>query len=570
MRTFIHQLPELIALICIALAVGLYAWKAQVFVVISNSMSPAIMKGDLIIAKAATKYQKGDVISFKINDGVATHRVVAVSERGLYTKGDANSQRDSEIVPIEKVKGKMVFKIPLFGFLILALRSKVGFICIFVYLIWSLFFQLKARMHQNKKQRIGQRTHSILICLVTITVLFLTHASLDVVLAHAHFNAVTKAEIGHFKLGNWANSEPDPEGAVAPLYPIVTTKGTTYSFVERIGNGSFEQGVEHWKTLGDVSLSESSILLKPTAQNQAQIEQEITFPYSEKTSSLLSFSYAVEGEETSFLFSEPVLTVFVDGVAAHQVVLPPDSAQKTGFVALSLSPPSSPNVTSRITFLAQSPYEQDSAVEVRLSDITTRKMFVTEESVIHIDSEAAETPFSMQINSETAFMTTTPYEYSFLESEFFDTSSTWKMQVPGDSEKQQELHFQPIKKRAYKLKSLQVFSESDFEASARFTIETTEESSVSQELETPFFVKVHGFVSPLAETQSCADAPLLTMQATTPVRFAHLLKPVAEDTYSAHLLLKLLSPHLWHLCFSVHDLFGGQVISETRVLDMSM
>lgn len=67
------------------------------FEIISGSMSPTIEKGDMIIVKLDTEYNVGDIISFKDNDSVITHRIVEKNDNYYVTKGDANNTTDNPI-----------------------------------------------------------------------------------------------------------------------------------------------------------------------------------------------------------------------------------------------------------------------------------------------------------------------------------------------------------------------------------------------------------------------------------------------------------------------------------------
>ncbi len=73
-------------------------------VVRSDSMAPAINRGDLVIARAASAgdIAVGDVISVRNNAGVlVTHRVVTVDPFGSHIqftlKGDANEVPDAQV-----------------------------------------------------------------------------------------------------------------------------------------------------------------------------------------------------------------------------------------------------------------------------------------------------------------------------------------------------------------------------------------------------------------------------------------------------------------------------------------
>ncbi len=67
------------------------------FEIISGSMSPTIEKGDMIIVKLDTEYNVGDIVSFKEDDSVITHRIVEKNDDYYVTKGDANNTKDNPI-----------------------------------------------------------------------------------------------------------------------------------------------------------------------------------------------------------------------------------------------------------------------------------------------------------------------------------------------------------------------------------------------------------------------------------------------------------------------------------------
>ncbi len=80
----------------------------------SESMTPTIDKGDLFFLNPFARAPGvGDVIVFRTNDRWTVHRVVAVTEEGYITKGDANVATDQtgkgiRPIPKENVAGTVV------------------------------------------------------------------------------------------------------------------------------------------------------------------------------------------------------------------------------------------------------------------------------------------------------------------------------------------------------------------------------------------------------------------------------------------------------------------------------
>lgn len=86
-----------------------------IFKVISDSMSPNINQGDVIILKINDQTIKvNDVITYKVDKDFITHRVVEVQDKAYLTKGDYNNTADKPIFK-ESVIGKVIKVLPKFG-----------------------------------------------------------------------------------------------------------------------------------------------------------------------------------------------------------------------------------------------------------------------------------------------------------------------------------------------------------------------------------------------------------------------------------------------------------------------
>ena len=108
------------------------------FEVISESMEPTIKVGDEIFIKLTNEVEKNDIITFKADGGIITHRLVRIDGNDYITKGDNN---DSEDKPITKndIIGKVVFKIPFLG-KIKYVITNYYFICLLIvaYVIYEI------------------------------------------------------------------------------------------------------------------------------------------------------------------------------------------------------------------------------------------------------------------------------------------------------------------------------------------------------------------------------------------------------------------------------------------------
>ena len=130
-KGFMNSFIPIITVIAISwFLVGVIGFK--VAVVASNSMSPTINVGDLVISTKSNDINIGDIIEYWDFEtkSVIAHRVVDIINsdgRQMYiTKGDANREPDlSPIVP-EQVIGKVIFVIPKIGWLSLWVKTVIN------------------------------------------------------------------------------------------------------------------------------------------------------------------------------------------------------------------------------------------------------------------------------------------------------------------------------------------------------------------------------------------------------------------------------------------------------------
>lgn len=103
--------------------------------VVSGSMEPTIMVGDLIIIDTNCKeYKDNDIITFRdINDAFVTHRIISIDhdKNTMITQGDANDSKD-EAMSTNAIVGKYVVKIPAMGKVMGALKNPLVMVLILV------------------------------------------------------------------------------------------------------------------------------------------------------------------------------------------------------------------------------------------------------------------------------------------------------------------------------------------------------------------------------------------------------------------------------------------------------
>lgn len=89
----------------------------------SQSMSPAVNKGDAVILKKVKTSQtldKGQIIAYTKGKKIIIHRIIEVTKsKGdvvYVTKGDANNGKDSQVVQKKQVKGVVKLRIPFIAY----------------------------------------------------------------------------------------------------------------------------------------------------------------------------------------------------------------------------------------------------------------------------------------------------------------------------------------------------------------------------------------------------------------------------------------------------------------------
>jgi len=136
------------------------------FIVLSNSMVPAIQIGDLVLDKTVDTdtLAVGDIISFREGPTtVITHRIVAINESGgvrqFTTRGDNNNTDDSNPVIKNDVEGKLIASIHNVGNAALFMQTKPGMLIFIVLpLVLLACFELFRRksVDNTKKQETAE------------------------------------------------------------------------------------------------------------------------------------------------------------------------------------------------------------------------------------------------------------------------------------------------------------------------------------------------------------------------------------------------------------------------------
>ena len=123
----------ILLLILVGLGFIFFVPGYSLYIVRSESMTPTINMGDLIITGPVNgEVSEGDIITYELNGELITHRVYSTGDT-IVTKGDAVEDPDPWIVKDSSIQGTYVFKIPYVGYATRFIQTKIGwFITIIV------------------------------------------------------------------------------------------------------------------------------------------------------------------------------------------------------------------------------------------------------------------------------------------------------------------------------------------------------------------------------------------------------------------------------------------------------
>jgi signal peptidase I len=127
----------LLFIVVLAMVVILGLKLVSPMVIVSDSMKPGFQRGDMIIVQSISLTPEvGDIITFSVDDKNydISHRIIAIKNGAIITKGDNNPMKDDYKTKQENIKAKVIQinKNPLviknFGALFITDYSKQGVI----------------------------------------------------------------------------------------------------------------------------------------------------------------------------------------------------------------------------------------------------------------------------------------------------------------------------------------------------------------------------------------------------------------------------------------------------------
>ena len=128
-------------------------------------MEPTINIGDIIIVKKVNnedKLKNGDIISFRKNGEVVTHRIIDITEtngeKRYITKGDNNNIPDLEKLSFSQIEGVKVISIPYLGRIVEFLENQIIFLIVILIILIIYLYRLnkteKSELRRQKRREI--------------------------------------------------------------------------------------------------------------------------------------------------------------------------------------------------------------------------------------------------------------------------------------------------------------------------------------------------------------------------------------------------------------------------------
>lgn len=141
------------ALLALSIALFTGVLPRQAFLVESDSMTPAIPVGALIVVDTDAPVEVGDAISFSLGDDVVTHRLLEITAEGdIITQGDAMAQVDPFGATTDDVIGPVTTVIPGAAAVLGFLTSPAGMLSIAMVVLGGTALLLLTGRDEDEEQ----------------------------------------------------------------------------------------------------------------------------------------------------------------------------------------------------------------------------------------------------------------------------------------------------------------------------------------------------------------------------------------------------------------------------------
>lgn len=144
--------PVFIIILAVAI---MFAFGIKPYITMSGSMEPNIHTGSVCFVNTKADYNEiepFDIIAYRTGaGGLVTHRVIAITDEGMETKGDNNDGSDGISTTPENFHGETLFSVPYVGYGLKALQDPRNFSVIIIAMV-LIFAYSKLNDHFEKQE----------------------------------------------------------------------------------------------------------------------------------------------------------------------------------------------------------------------------------------------------------------------------------------------------------------------------------------------------------------------------------------------------------------------------------
>lgn len=126
------------------------------YVVQTGSMEPTIRIGSVVYTYPAAQYNVNDIITFKRDTKMITHRIVEAKNNQFVVKGDANKVVDPSKVFQRDIVGKNIIILPYIGRFIEFIKTLPGFV-LFIALPIIVYIAFEIRTVKKEIERLVEK-----------------------------------------------------------------------------------------------------------------------------------------------------------------------------------------------------------------------------------------------------------------------------------------------------------------------------------------------------------------------------------------------------------------------------
>lgn len=119
------------------------------YIVYSGSMKPEIDVGELLVVSRQKEYQENDIVTFKKDEKVITHRIIKMGDE-IITKGDNNNVEDSPI-KLENIIGKVIYHSKALGIIYMVFLKPIILVYILILIFISIYEKYKKEKEVNEQ-----------------------------------------------------------------------------------------------------------------------------------------------------------------------------------------------------------------------------------------------------------------------------------------------------------------------------------------------------------------------------------------------------------------------------------